>query len=100
MATVLPIAEPELAAFCRAHGIRRLSLFGSMLKGSARPDSDIDLLVEFEPGRTPGLLGLAEMEAALSERMQERKGDLRTPADLSRRFRNAVLRAAEMKFAG
>ncbi len=98
MATVLPIAEPELAAFCRAHGIRRLSLFGSRQKGSARPDSDIDLLVEFEPGRTPGLLGLAEMEADLSERMQGRKVDLRTPGELSRLFRDAVVRTAEVKY--
>ena len=51
------IDEPTLARICRRHGIRRLSLFGSQLKGSARPDSDVDLLVEFEPGRTSCLLG-------------------------------------------
>jgi len=59
----LAIAEDQLARFCRRQHIRRLSLFGSALSGTAGPDSDIDLLVEFEPGREPGLLGLATMEA-------------------------------------
>src|SRR6266700_4802032 len=51
--------QDALAALCRAHGIRRLSLFGSVLKGVFRPDSDVDFLVEFVPGSEPGLLGLA-----------------------------------------
>lgn len=55
----LAIPEERLARFCRKQHIRRLSLFGSTLAGTARPDSDIDLLVEFEPGHEPGLLGLA-----------------------------------------
>ena len=62
----LAIGEEQLAEFCRKQHIRRLSLFGSTFAGTARPDSDIDLLVEFEPGREPGLLGLAAMEAELS----------------------------------
>ena len=99
MTTPLPISEHELAEFCRTHGIRRLSLFGSVLKGTARPDSDIDLLVEFEPGRIPGLLGLADMEAELSELMGGRRVDLRTPNDLSRLFREAVVRDAETQYA-
>jgi hypothetical protein len=99
MATSLPIAEPKLAAFCRAHGIRRLSLFGSELKGRARPDSDIDLLVEFEPQLTPGLLGLANMEAELSHLMGGRRVDFRTPNDLSPLFRDAVIQSAEIKYA-
>lgn len=95
----LAIAERELAPFCRKHHIRRLSLFGSMLTGTVGPDSDIDLLVEFEPGREPGLLGLAAMEAELGVMLGANKVDLRTPQDLSRHFRDNVLRAAEVQYA-
>jgi len=59
--------KDRLAELCRRHGIRRLSLFGSVLRGTDRPDSDVDLLVEFEPGRTPGLLALARIELELSD---------------------------------
>lgn len=96
----LPIAQEQLARFCRKQNIRRLSLFGSMLKGTARPDSDIDLLVEFEPGCEPGLLGLASMEAELAAMLGGRKVDLRTPQELSRYFRDQVLRTAEVQYAG
>lgn len=95
----LPIDREVLAEFCRRHHIRRLSLFGSLLKGTARPDSDIDLLVEFEPGREPGLLELAGMEIELSQRLGGRRVDLRTPKDLSRYFRDDVLRTAEVQYA-
>jgi predicted nucleotidyltransferase len=56
---VSPIPESELAAFCRRHGVRRLSLFGSVLRSDFAPESDVDVLVEFEPGQTPGLLAMA-----------------------------------------
>ncbi len=56
------VGDDVSAEFCRANGVRRLALFGSALRGELRPDSDIDLLVEFEPGRTPGLLRLAALE--------------------------------------
>jgi uncharacterized protein len=95
----LPIDRAMLAEFCRRHHIRRLSLFGSVLKGTARPDSDIDLLVEFEPGKAPGLLELAGMEIELSQRLEGRRVDLRTPEDLSRYFRDDVLRTAEVQYA-
>ena len=95
----LAISEADLKIFCRAHGIKRLSLFGSTLKGTAGPDSDIDLLVEFDTGRIPGLLGLAEMEAELSDLMHGRRVDLRTPNDLSGLFRESVLREAEVQYA-
>jgi uncharacterized protein len=95
----LAIAEKELAQFCRKHHIRRLSLFGSMLTDTAGPDSDIDLLVEFEPGCEPGLLGLASMEAELGAMLGANKVDLRTPQDLSRHFRDQVLRNAEVQYA-
>jgi predicted nucleotidyltransferase len=94
----LALSEEQLAQFCRANRIRKLSLFGSMLKGTARPDSDVDLLVEFETGFTPGLIRLAGMENELSD-MLGRKVDLRTPADLSRHFRDEVVRAAEVQYA-
>ena len=90
--------EQMLVAFCRAHGIRKLSLFGSMLKGTARPDSDIDLLVEFEPGRVPGLLGMASLEAELSTLLDGKAVDLRTADDLSRYFRDEVIRSAETRY--
>ena len=88
-----------LAAICRNHGIRRLSLFGSTLKGTARPDSDVDLLVEFEPGATPGLLTMANIEIELSALLNGRRVDLRTAGDLSRYFRDDVVRTAETQFA-
>jgi hypothetical protein len=98
--TQLVISDEQLAQFCRKQHIRRLSLFGSTLAGTARPDSDIDLLVEFEPGCEPGLLGLATMEAELAEMMGGKRVDLRTPQDLSRYFRDQVMRTAEVRYAG
>ncbi len=90
----LPIPAETLAAFCRRHHVRRLALFGSRLKGTAGPESDIDLLVEFEPGHQPGLPGLAGMEAERSALLGGRTVDLRTPAELSRSVRDEVLRTA------
>lgn len=97
METQLSVDAESLAEFCRKHRIRKLSLFGSMLKGTARPDSDVDLLVEFEPDGVPGLIGLAAMEIELSE-MLGRKADLRTAGDLSRYFREQVVRTAEVQY--
>lgn len=87
-----------LAVLCRRRGIRRLSLFGSVLKGTARPDSDVDLLVEFEPGTVPGMLGLAAIELELSQLLGGRRVDLRTPNELSRYFREEVMRTAEVQY--
>lgn len=95
----LAITDQDLQAFCRAHGIRRLSLFGSTLRGTAGPDSDIDLLVEFYPDQVPGLLGLAEVEEELSGMTRGRRVDLRTPNDLSSLFRESVLKEAEVQYA-
>lgn len=95
----LPISHEELARLCRRHGIRRLSLFGSMLRGTDRTDSDIDLLVEFEPARTPGFLELAGIEAELSVLLGGRRVDLRTAQDLSRHFRDDVTSSAEVQYA-
>ena len=94
----LNLDKATLAHFCKTHHIRRLSLFGSQLKGQAGPDSDIDLLVEFEPEHIPGLLGLAGMEIELSEALGK-KVDLRTAGDLSRHFRAEVVGMAEVQYA-
>lgn len=91
------IPKADLASFCKVRGIRRLAVFGSALRSDFGPESDIDLLVEFEPGRTPGLLGIAGMELDLS-RMLGRKVDLRTPGDLSRYFRQQVIDEAQVQY--
>jgi len=95
----LLIDKAALSQFCQRHHIQRLSLFGSMLKGTAHPGSDVDLLVEFEPGMAPGLLGIAQLEGELSELLGGRKVDLRTANDLSRYFRDEVLRTAQVQYA-
>ena len=95
----LPIPSSTLAEFCRRHHIKRLALFGSMQAESSRPDSDIDLLVEFESGQEPGLIALAGMESELSGLLAGRQVDLRTPLDLSRYFRDEVQTAAEVQYA-
>ena len=79
-----------LALLCRRHRIQRLSLFGSVPKGTERADSDVDFLVEFKPGAAPGLLGLAAIEAELSEFLGGRRVDLRTAGELSPYFREEV----------
>jgi len=95
----LPLDDETLARWCRRHHIRRLSLFGSVLWGKDRPGSDVDLLVEFEPEKAPGLLGLAAIEAELSVLLGGRRVDLRTAKDLSSHFRNEVTRTAEVQYA-
>jgi predicted nucleotidyltransferase len=91
--------QEALTALCRRYHIRRLSLFGSVLKGESRPGSDIDLLVEFESGRAPGLLALAAIEAEFSALLGGRSVDLRTPQDLSEHFRDEVMRSATVQYA-
>lgn len=92
------ITHRRLNDFCRRCHIRRLSLFGSQAKGTARPDSDIDFLVEFDSGKEPGLIGLAGMESELSSLLGGRKVDLRTPGELSRHFRDEVMREARIEY--
>ena len=87
-----------LGSLCRRRQIRRLSLFGSVLRGDARPDSDIDLLVEFSPEAKPSFLDLAEIEQELSVLLGGRRVDLRTAEDLSRYFRDEILREAEVQY--
>lgn len=93
LAHTLPIDIPKnkIAEFCRRYHIRKLSLFGSVLRDDFRPESDIDFLVESEPGRTPGYFKLVSMEMELSEMLEGRKIDLRTPNELSIYFRDRVM---------
>jgi uncharacterized protein len=94
----IAVDRERLAEFCRKHHIRKLALFGSVLRNDFRPDSDIDVLVEFEPGHVPGFIGLAGMEFELSALLDGRKVDMRTPEDLSRYFRDEVVAAAEVQY--
>ncbi len=97
MNTNLSIPKDEIADFCRRHHVRRLSLFGSVLTGEFRPDSDVDVLVEFEDGHTPGYAFFA-MEEELSG-ILDREVDLNTPNFLSRYIRERVLKEAEVQYA-
>ncbi len=99
MNPILQLDETALTRFCEHHHIRRLALYGSQLKGTARPDSDIDLLVEFDPEHIPSLLDIVGMELKLAEMLGGKKVDLRTAQDLSRYFRDEVARTAEVQYA-
>ena len=89
----LEMSKDRIAAFCRANGIRRLALFGSILRDDFRPDSDIDVLVEFLPDIHVGYLAVARMARELTD-MLGRSVDLRTPAELHPSFREEVLKEA------
>lgn len=84
----------RIEAFCRRHPIRKLSLFGSVLRDDFTEQSDVDFLVEFLPGKTPGLIRLLGMQREL-ESIVGRRIDLRTPGDLHERFRDRVIAEAE-----
>lgn len=88
----------RIATFCRAHGVARLSLFGSILTEAFTPTSDVDVLVEFLPGRTPGLIAISGMELELAA-IVNRTVDLRTPQDLSKYFRHEVVAGARLLHA-
>jgi predicted nucleotidyltransferase len=89
----LAVSPAVVAEFCRRHHIRKLSLFGSVLREDFRPESDVDVLVEFEPAHIPGFFRLFEMEQELSGTLG-RKVDLCTPSSLSKYFRARVLAEA------
>ena len=92
------IPKNQIEEFCRRHHIRKLSLFGSVLRDDFGPESDLDVLVEFEPDAKVGLLKMARIERDLSE-LLKKKIDLRTPEDLSRYFRQEVLNTAAVQYA-
>ena len=95
----LTIDKDEIADFCRRHHIVRLAIFGSALRDDFQPDSDIDLVVDFEPGQVPGFFRLSDMQEELSALFAGREVDLRTPQDLSRYFRDKVVAQAEVQYA-
>ena len=98
MSLHIHVDTQQISDFCRRNHIRKLAFFGSVLTDKFGPESDIDVLVEFEPGCRVGLLRMAAMEAELSK-IIGRKVDLRTPQDLSRYFRDEVVASAEVKYA-
>lgn len=95
----VPINQEEITEFCRRNHIRRLSLFGSVLRDDFGPDSDVDVLVEFETGRVPGL-AFIRLEQELSRLLDGRRIDLVTPNFLNDRIRDHVLKDAEVQYAG
>lgn len=90
------LSAERLAAYCRRHHIRRLSLFGSILRDDFQADSDVDVLVEFEPGHVPGL-SFFSIQVELAE-LLGREVDLHTPASLSKYFRDRVLAEAQVQY--
>jgi predicted nucleotidyltransferase len=98
-AVQIGIDNRELSEFCRSNSIRRLSLFGSVLTERFSESSDVDVLVEFQPGTRVGYLRMATMERELSRLLAGRKVDLRTPGELSPYFRDEVLRMAAVQYA-
>ena len=97
----ITIPREKLAAFCQENGIKQLAVFGSALRDDFGPESDMDLLVEFEPGRIPGLMGLAGMEIELSE-LIGRDVDLLTRGEVesSRNYirRRSILESTEVVY--
>jgi hypothetical protein len=92
----IDIPHEQIAAFCKQHHIRRLAFFGSVLRDDFRPDSDVDVLVEFEPGTRLGFV-FFEIADELSE-LLGRPVDFNTPRMLSKYYRNRVLREAHVEY--
>lgn len=98
MSPKIPIDRDKIAEFCRRYYIRKLAFFGSVLREDFRPDSDVDVLVEFEPGHVPGLKFI-QIQDELSTILGGWKVDLVTPKFLNRRIRDRVLASAEIQYA-
>jgi predicted nucleotidyltransferase len=99
VAANISIDRQALADFCRRRHVRKLSLFGSVLREDFRADSDVDVLVAFEPGHVPGFIALHDMEEELSRLLGGRAVDLVTERFLNRRIRDRVLADAEVQYA-
>ena len=93
----IEIPKEKIADFCRRHHIRRLALYGSVLRDDFRPDSDIDVLVEFEPDARVGLIALAGIEIELSD-ILGRTAEMHTIKGLNPHFRDEVLNMAEVQY--
>ena len=99
MPTAIPIDQQSLSEFCHRHHISKLAVFGSVLRDDFSPESDVDFLVEFEPGHTPGFLRLYDMEQELSKLVGGRRVDMLTPKFLNHRIRDHILGEAEVQYA-
>ena len=97
MSVQIAIPEQAIAEFCRRFHIRKLSLFGSVLSDDFRPDSDVDVLIEFEPGKTVDLFTFSDMQDELSAILGY-EVDLNTPNFLSRYFRDQVMEQARVLY--
>ena len=95
----IDLPNHKIAEFCKKNHIIKLSLYGSVLRDDFQMNSDIDILIEFETGKAPGLISYSRMERELSEILGNRKVDLRTPHELSKYFRGEVLAQAEVQYA-
>ena len=98
MKTSIDIPKDKIADFCRRHRVRKLALFGSVLRADFGPESDVDVVVEFEAGVPVGLFKLYDLEQELSELLGGRKVDINTPRSLSKYFRDEVLAEAEVLY--
>lgn len=96
MSPRITIDHPRIADFCQLHHVRKLALFGSVLRDDFGPGSDVDVLVEFEPGHIPGF-AFVDIQDELSA-ILGRKVDLHTPGSLSRYFRDRVVREAQVQY--
>ncbi|MFW6159762.1 MAG: nucleotidyltransferase family protein [Acidobacteriota bacterium] len=94
----ITVQKDKIAEFCKKHHIKRLSIYGSALRDDFKPESDIDVLVDFEPEHIPSFFKLFEMEAELSDIFGGRKVEIRTPQDLSRYFRDKVMKESEHQY--
>lgn len=94
---ILNITYADIAAFCRRYSIRRMWLFGSVIRDDFTPESDVDVLVEFEAGQLPGWAFFGEMPQAL-EQLFGHKVDLLTPDSLSQYMRDDVMQGARLVY--
>lgn len=92
------VDRQAIARFCQKHHMRRLSFFGSVLRQDFGPNSDIDMLVEFEEGHIPGYFRLMSMQRELTQIIGNRPVELRTPQELSPYFRDRVVAGAELLY--
>jgi len=98
MGTRIHMPKEEIAEFCQRNHIRWLAFFGSVIRSDFGPDSDIDVLVEFEPTARVGFFELFDMEQELSHILGGRKVDMNTPKSLSKYFRDEVMQEAEPQY--
>ncbi len=96
----IDVPKPALDEFCRRNHVRKLAFFGSVLRSDFGPESDVDVLVEFEPGHVPGLIGLAGLELELSELLEGRKVDLNTPGFFRPSLRKRILDKTVVQYDG